>query len=49
MNADDGKQLGEYVTYVSVRELRLRRDVNDLCVENKKVLEALAKTQNGTR
>ena len=49
VNADDGKQLGEYVTYVSVRELRLRRDVNDLCVENKKVLEALAKTQNGTR
>ena len=45
VNADDGEQLGEHRIRVSVKQ----DDKKDLYVENKKVLEELAKTQNGTR
>ncbi len=45
VNADDGKRLGEYRTRVFVKE----DAVNDLYVEKKNVLRALANTQNGAR
>ena len=47
VNADDGEQLGEYVTYVH----GVKRDAVNLklYVEKKYVLRALARTQNGTR
>mmetsp|Transcript_18128 Transcript_18128/g.53974 ORF Transcript_18128/g.53974 Transcript_18128/m.53974 type:complete len:581 (+) Transcript_18128:14-1756(+) len=45
VNVVDGERLGEYATRVSVK----RDNENDLYVEKRKVEEALAKTQNGTR
>ncbi len=47
VNAEDGKQLGSHGIRLFVKELRLRRDVNDLCVEKQQVLEALKTARAG--